>query len=184
VIRRYRESDLEAVLACFGRAVREIGARYYAGEEIAAWAPGSPDVGAWVNRLGTGGAFVAEVSGAIAGFVRVEDTGFVDLLYVHPKYERSGIARQLFEVACSWAVSHGARRFESEVSLAARPFFEAMGFRLVREQSIERKGVSLQNFRMARDTDAEQKHAPTHQQPASPTVTRRWCAAFSVTDLD
>jgi len=34
----------------------------------------------WAKRLRTGGVFVADVNGAIAGFVRIEDIGFVDLL--------------------------------------------------------------------------------------------------------
>jgi putative acetyltransferase len=82
VIRTYSDVDLEAVVSCFGQSVREIGARYYAPEQIAAWAPDSPDMEDWANRLRAGKVFVADVNGVLAGFVRVEDTGFVDLLYV------------------------------------------------------------------------------------------------------
>ena len=173
MIRAYSDDDLEATVSCFGQSVREIGARHYAPEQIAAWAPDSPDMEAWANRLRAGGVFVADVNGAIAGFVRVEDNGFVDLLYVHPNHERRGVGRELLEVACSWAVSHGAHRLESEVSIAARALFEAMGFRVEREQSVERRGVRFLNFRMARNADAEQAHALDRQQPASPPVAGR-----------
>jgi len=37
-IRPYRPEDLEAVVACFGRSVRTIGARWYSPEQIEAWA--------------------------------------------------------------------------------------------------------------------------------------------------
>jgi putative acetyltransferase len=149
----YRDDDLEAAVSCFGQSVRAIGARYYAPEQIAAWAPDLPDMAGWAKRLRAGRTFVADVNNAIAGFVRVEDNGFVDLLYVHPDYERRGIGRELLQVACSWATSHGAHRLESDVSIAARPLFELLGFRVESEQSVERDGVRFQNFRMTRIAD-------------------------------
>lgn len=173
MVRAYIETDLEAVVSCFSQSVREIGARYYAPYQIAAWAPDPPDIEGWANRLRAGGVFVADVKGDIAGFVRVEDNGFVDLLYVHPTHERRGVGRELSEAACSWAVSHGAHSLESEVSIAARPLFETMGFRVERDQSVERRGVRFLNFRMARNADAEQAHAPDRKQPASRPVTGR-----------
>jgi putative acetyltransferase len=166
VIRAYRDDDLEAVVSCFGRSVRKIAARYYAAEQVAAWAPDPPDMEEWANRLRSGSVFVADVNGAIAGFVRAEDTGFVDLLYVHPNHERGGVGRELLEVACSCALRHGARRLESEVSIAARPLFEAAGFRVEKEQSVERRGVRFLNFRMARDADADTGCAPDREKMA------------------
>jgi putative acetyltransferase len=150
VVRAYIESNLEAVVSCFGQSVREIGARFYAPNQIAVWAPDPPDMEGWAGLLRAGGVFVADVNGAIAGFVRVEDNGFVDLLYVHPNHERGGVGRELLEAACSWVVSHGAHSLESEVSIAARPLFEAMGFRVERERSVERRRVRFLNFRMTR----------------------------------
>jgi putative acetyltransferase len=154
VIRAYEDGDLRAVVSCFGRSVREIGARCYMPDQIAAWAPDSPDTNAWAKRLRAGSVLVADANGTIAGFVRVEDDGFVDLLYVQPDHERRGIGRALLEAARSRAVSRGAHRLESDVSLVARPLFEAMGFRVEREQSIERRGVRFVTFRMARNADA------------------------------
>ncbi|MEX0871183.1 MAG: hypothetical protein WDZ65_05145 [Aquisalimonadaceae bacterium] len=36
---------------------------------------------------------------------------------------------------------HGVHRLSTEASLKVRPFFEAQGFRVVEEQSVERGGV-------------------------------------------
>jgi putative acetyltransferase len=52
-------------------------------------------------------------------------------------------------------MSRGIRHVRSEVSITARPFFESIGFRVLRQQVVERRGVSLRNFRMERDIDAE-----------------------------
>jgi putative acetyltransferase len=149
-IRTYQEGDLEPVLACFDRSVREIGRRTYAPEQVEAWASGALDRDRWAERLGRGGVFIAEREGSLAGFSRIEEDGYLDLLYVDPRQVRRGVARELLRTAQSFALHHGAHRLESEVSIAARPFFEAMGFQVEEEQIVERSGIRLKNFRMAR----------------------------------
>jgi GNAT superfamily N-acetyltransferase len=155
MVREYRRNDLEAVVLLFQRSVHEAASRDYSLAQVSAWAPEPPDMKAWARRLGTGGVFVYERNDEIAGFARIDDKGCVDLLYVHPEVHRQGIARALFDRAISWAVSRGIRHLCSEVSITARPFFESVGFRVVSEHVVERRGVSLQNFRMERDVDAE-----------------------------
>jgi putative acetyltransferase len=155
MVREYRADDLEAVVILFQRSVREIASRDYASAQISAWAPEAPDLDAWGRRLRTGGVFVYERNDRIAGFARVDDTGCLDLLYVHPEVQRQGVARALFDRVISWAVSRDIRQLHAAVSITARPFFERMGFHIVRKQLVERRGVSLQNFRMARNIEAE-----------------------------
>lgn len=155
VLRAYADRDLEAVVRCFGESVRTIGARYYTPQQVEAWAPDPPDLQAWAIRFRSGTALVADEDGVVAGFVRFEEDGLVDLLYVHPGHERRGIGCALLEAACGRLLRHGARRLVAEVSLAARPLFEANGFRVEGEQSVERRGVRLLNFRMARELDRE-----------------------------
>jgi putative acetyltransferase len=151
VIRAFQEGDLASVVNCFTESVRVVAARHYRGEQIEVWAPLEPDLDSWRGRLSSECVLIAEVQGAVAGFVRVERGGLVDLLYVGPTHERRGIGRALLNAACSWAAANGAKRFEANVSLAARPLFEAVGFRVEREQSVEYKGIAFRNFRMARE---------------------------------
>lgn len=39
----------------------------------------------------------------------------------------------------------------AEVSITAKPFFEKWGFKIVTQQTIERKGIELINFKMERE---------------------------------
>ena len=141
-----------------------IASRYYPAEQIAVWAPADPGVDSWRQRLSTGGVFVADVQGSVAGFVRAETTGLIDQLYVDPLHERRGIGKALLEAACSWSSGSGTGVFEANVSLAARALFEVAGFRVEREQSVEYRGVVFRNFRMKRERSvvpaAEQRLVP------------------------
>jgi len=91
---------------------------------------------------------VCERSEQIVGFARIVPKGFIDLLYVHPEFQRQGVACELFTELCSWAERRGIRHLRSEVSITARPFFESAGFRVVERQVVERRGVWFSNFVM------------------------------------
>jgi putative acetyltransferase len=144
---------LKPLLWLFQRSVREVASRDYSPAQISAWAPESSDLEAWTRRLETGGVIVYQRKDEIVGFARVDETGCVDLLYVHPEVQRQSVGRALLDRVISWAVSQGIRHLRSYVSITARPFFESVGFRV--ERVVERRGVLLQNFRMERDINAE-----------------------------
>jgi putative acetyltransferase len=154
VVRDYEPQDLDAVLELFQRSVREVASHDYAPEEIAAWAPDEPDRTAWSSRLATGRVIVWEGDGALRGFARLDEAGSIDLLYVHPTRLRRGIARELLAHLVALAREHGLRKLAAEVSRTARPFFERQGFRLIARQTVWRRGVTLENFRMECEVDS------------------------------
>lgn len=151
MIRDFKTSDLEPIVALFNRSVRDIAGRDYSAEQVSAWAPDPPDLKAWARRLGSGGVFVYDDDERILGFARIDDSGCVDMLYVLPGMERRGIGRALIDRSVSWAVERGIRRLFADVSITARPFFESVGFCVTADQVVERRGVLFRNFRMERD---------------------------------
>jgi len=148
------------VISVFQRSVHEVASRDYSPAQVAAWAPEHPYLEAWSPRLGRGGVFVCECHDEIAGFARVDDSGYVDLLYIHPEFQRQDVGLALFQRMIAWVSSRGVGRLISDVSVTARPFFERVGFRVVKSQEVERRGVRLRNFRMERKIDAEPHLAP------------------------
>jgi putative acetyltransferase len=150
-IRVFEDTDLAQAVHCFTESVRVIAARHYDATQIEAWAPIEADLTSWRERLSRGTVCVAEAQGVVAGFVRVERSGLVDLLYVHPAHERQGIGGALLRTACSWAAENGATQLDANVSLTARSLFEAAGFCVQREQRVEYKGVAFPNLRMSRE---------------------------------
>lgn len=161
-IRHYTAADLAAVVAVFQQSVWEVACRDYSPAQLAVWAPEPPQSAAWAARLsGSGGVFVAERLDVILGFTRITDAGHIDLLFVHPECQGQGVARLLCEHAIAWALGRGASTLTADVSTTARPFFERMGFGVVRSQTVERQGVQLQNFCMVRPS-ASAEHASAH----------------------
>jgi putative acetyltransferase len=156
MIREYIPSDLPLVLDLFGRSVRELAGRDYSAAQISVWAPQPPNAAAWAKRLSSGVTFVYIRGARLAGFFRMENKAYLDLLYVHPEFQRQGIGRALFQRVLTWASSQGSTHLTSDVSITARPFFENMGFRVVESQTIERQGIQLLNFKMTLGISAQQ----------------------------
>ena len=83
----------------------------------------------------------------IIGFGDIDKTGYLDRLYVHADYQKKGAAAAI----CSRLEQAVSGKITTHASITARPFFEKRGYRVVREQQVERKGVFLTNFVMEKD---------------------------------
>jgi putative acetyltransferase len=147
-IRPYEATDASSVTRLFRASVRGIASRDYTASQIKAWAPDVIDEEQFGKRCEGKSTWVAEVEGCVAGFSDLEPDGHVDMLYVHPDYQRRGIARALLEHVERTAREIGLRRLYTEASITARPAFEAMGFRCIVPQSVTVRGESMTNYRM------------------------------------
>jgi ribosomal protein S18 acetylase RimI-like enzyme len=87
-----------------------------------------------ITALETDTVFVAELDGALAGYVALEpsaDTVRIEQLLVSPAHEGEGVGRQLLEYAEGFAISTQAQRLEvvvEEDNLRARAFYQGRGF--------------------------------------------------------
>jgi N-acetylglutamate synthase-like GNAT family acetyltransferase len=130
-----------------------VNTRDYSAEQVAAWAPQPPDLIRWRERVSDLSLWVAESAGDVVGFCGLGTGGHVDLLYVDYRFQRQGVARRLIERIQAEARRDGVRRLFTGASITARPFFESMGFHVVREQQVEVRGVSFLNYVMERRID-------------------------------
>lgn len=104
----------------------------------------------WRVSLSRNATFVARVGGKIVGFCDLAKGGYLDRLYVHRYYQRQGIASLLMDHAEREAGSQGESEIRTEASITAKPFFLHRGYRIIREQSVERQGIRLRNYLMAK----------------------------------
>ena len=144
-VRRYRAGDCRTLTKLFYETVHSVNARDYTPEQLDAWAPAVPDAGEWDRSLRAHTCFVAEENGAVVGFGDMDPSGYLDRLYVSKDFQGRGAASALCG-ALEAAVR--AARYTTHASITARPFFEKRGWRVVKEQSVERRGVTMTNFVM------------------------------------
>ncbi|WP_258065504.1 GNAT family N-acetyltransferase [Rathayibacter tritici] len=93
-------------------------------------------------------AVVATIGDELVGFSDVSAAGWIDMMFVSPRFLRRGVASRL--LAHLLARTEAAPEFAADGSITARPFFERHGFVVVAEQHPVRAGVKLTNYRMAR----------------------------------
>jgi putative acetyltransferase len=149
MVRDLRHADIAAVIEIFRASVRCSTRRDYTHEQVLAWAPDEIDVAAWAKRYDTRQAWVVEAAGSeIAGFIELEGSSHLDMLYVHPAHQCRGVASALLRQLESVVRERGAQRLRTAASITARPFFEHRGFLLIAEQTVALRGQQLINFRM------------------------------------
>ena len=66
------------------------------------------------------------------------------MLYVHKDYQRKGVASAI----CNKLEQRVQGKIFTHASITARPFFENRGYKVIKEQQVERQGVFLRNFVM------------------------------------
>lgn len=150
-IRNYEAGDAPEIVRLFFETVRSVNRADYSEEQVEAWAPGVPDPQVWHSRMVGRRTLVAEEGGEVAGFAELEGDGHLDMLFVRGDAVGRGVGRRLYEAVEREARGQGLERIFTEASITARPFFERRGFRVVREQTVSRRGVELTNFVMEKD---------------------------------
>lgn len=148
-IRPYQDADAAATLAVFLAAITDTASADYTAEQIDAWAnPAGRNLKTWHGAMLARGSFVATIEGDLAGFSDVSQDGYVDMMFVAPRYLRRGVARQLVNHIETRARLAGTHELTADVSITARPFFERQGFIVETEQHPVKAGVRMTNFHM------------------------------------
>jgi len=147
-IRDYVEVDAEALWNLHFYTIRNINIRDYTKEQVEAWAPERLDLSVWKNRMKGLSPFVAEINGTIVGYTDLQPNGLIDHFFCHHEYQGQGVGKALLSHVFNIGNQRKVKRFYSEVSITARPFYEHFGFKVIQEQEMEVRGQKLNNFVM------------------------------------
>ncbi|GAA4761546.1 GNAT family N-acetyltransferase [Citricoccus nitrophenolicus] len=154
-IRSYESSDADETLCIFHDAIMVTASADYAPEQIMAWArPDKRDLRGWDRSMLARESYVALLGEQAAGFSDVSAEGYIDMLFVSPRFARRGVARQLLTFLELRARGMSASQLSSNVSITARPFFETLGFHVVAEQHPVTGGVVMTNFHMIKELNS------------------------------
>ena len=148
-IRNYKIEDTETLMYIFYNSIHKSNIKDYSLEQVDAWAPKSNlKLEVWQERFKKNNPIVAIVDGKIVGFAEFRSDGYIDCFFIHHEWMGEGIGTALMKVIFIRAKKKKITRIFVDVSITAKPFFKKMGFIVLYEQTIIRKGVELINYPM------------------------------------
>ncbi|MBE9179093.1 GNAT family N-acetyltransferase [Oculatella sp. LEGE 06141] len=147
-IRLFHQADADQVAQLFHDTVRQINSRDYSSNQVNVWAPDDLHFREWATVCSSRFTYVADEAGVIIGFGELEPNGHIDCFYCHKDYQQRGVGRQIYGAIEAKALELGLSRLFTEASITARPFFQRMGFSVVTQQQVSRRGETFINFAM------------------------------------
>lgn len=145
IIRNYNSEDCNNLAELFYNTVHSVNVKDYNEEQLNVWATGNIDLDQWNNSFLEHFTVVAVEDDIIVGFGDIDKTGYLDRLFVHKDYQRKGIATAI----CNELEKVINRsKITTHASITARPFFEKRGYKVIKEQEVERRGIVLKNYFM------------------------------------
>jgi putative acetyltransferase len=147
-IRSFAASDVAQIAQLFHDTVREVNSRDYSSQQVKAWAPDDLNFRNWREVCSRRSTYVAEITATIVGFAELETNGHIGCFYCHKDYQRCGIGTQLYYAIETEAMALKLPHLFTEVSITAKPFFQRLGFTIVREQQVSCRGETLTNYAM------------------------------------
>ena len=149
-LRKYQPSDYAQLAELFYQTVHSVNAKDYKKEQLDAWASGEVNLPAWDASFRTHRMIVATENGEVVGFGDMDETGYLDRLYVHKDYQGQGIASAICDELERFAAG---KTITTHASITAKPFFQHRGYHVVRKQEVIRHGVALTNFVMEKQPE-------------------------------
>lgn len=144
LVREYQISDCKETAELFYNTVHRVNAKDYTKEQLDVWATRQVDLEKWNQSLQEHYSIVVIENEIIVGFGDIDKTGYLDRLFVHSDYQGRGIATAI----CNQLEQTVQGDFTTHASITAKPFFEKRGYKVVKEQQVERQGIFLTNFCM------------------------------------
>lgn len=152
-LRNYNSTDCKNLAELFYDTVHSANAKDYAKEALDVWATEKIDLKEWNRSFIRHHTVVAVENNVIVGFDDIDNSGYLDRLFVHKNYQRQGITTTICnELESAVTVT----RITTHASITAKPFFQQRDYKIVKKQEIIRRGVILTNYlmeKLKRDKD-------------------------------
>ena len=145
VLKRFNRKYIDDLIDVFELSIKRTCSKDYTKEQIIAWVSGA-DRDKWISIFESHYSLVAFLEERPVGFGDINEYGYLNMLYVHPKYQRKGIAT----VICDRLEKHVQKDILVDVSYTAKNFFLNRGYKVIKEQTVYRKGIAINNFKMSK----------------------------------
>lgn len=148
MIRPLEPADQSSLLhKVFVRAIQQTAKRDYSEEQLNAWA-NNRNQEEFAKLLHSGVTVIAENHGNPIAFAQLHPITTVHMLYVDPEWSGLGIATLLCQYLEDEARIIGANHLTTLASHTAKRFFESMGYRAQKTETVTLNSVSLEHIYM------------------------------------
>ena len=152
-IRNYKPSDCKEMAELFYHTIHTVNAKDYTEEQLNVWATGQVDLEKWNQSFLEHYSIVAVDGDRITGFGDIDETGYLDRLYVHANHQNQCVATAI----CDALEQTAPGNITTHASITARPFFEKRGYKVIKKQQVERQGIFLTNFVMEKEMTPDER---------------------------
>ncbi len=143
-------ADVPVLAAIFQASIEVLTADDYDDDQRGAWAAAADDEQAFGAELQASLTIVVTIRAAPVGFISLQGTEQIQMLYVYPPMARRGLATLLLDAVEKIAKGRGAKSLTVAASDTARPLFEARGFLAQSRRTTMIGDVWLGNTRMTK----------------------------------
>lgn len=145
IIKEYENKYCKDIIKLFYDTVHYVNSKDYTKEQLNVWATGNEDATAWDLSFNEHITYVALIDNMVVGFGDIDTNGYLDRLYVHKDFQGKGVGTALCNKLEASVNSSSITTF---ASITALPFFMNRGYKVVRENIVNRNGISLNNYFM------------------------------------
>lgn len=165
-IRYRKQTDLPKLIEIFEQSILAIDESVYSKAQKRAWATVETGLALpetfWCERFTRTQPLVAvNESGDVLGFIEYLTyknqlgeydplSGYIEGLFVHPDYQRRGVAQALYDEGVDNRLDIGMKNIWVHASKLAYAFFLKQGFNVIEEQAIKRHNVILERYLMCK----------------------------------
>lgn len=147
-IRKYQPADCVHIMELFFDIVRAADAHQYPLAQLQQWALTGTDPVEWETSLAQHHTVVAEEDQKLVGFGAIAFNGYFNYLFVHPDYQRGGIATHMADTLEKIAEEKAIGVVFIQLTNAVQPFFANRGYKVMKTNTVEQNGKPFQTFIM------------------------------------
>jgi putative acetyltransferase len=140
-------ADYDVIGEVMFDAIRN-GSSLYNEAQRHAWLSAPKSGPEWHHHLAVQSVAVAETCETIVGLMSLTKDGYLDFAFIRPAYQDTGIFRKLFAMIFELAVSQRHSKILVHASLMAQPAFCALGFEILKKETLDLNGQELDRFEM------------------------------------
>lgn len=147
-IKNYHSKYAQEVTQLIYHIIWTINSKDYTREQLSVWAKNFKNLEQWNQSLKDHYALIAIKNERIVGFGDIDAKGYLDKLYTHKDYQKTGIATAICN---QLEQSVSPKIITTHASITAQTFFEKTGYITIKRQSILRNNIRLFNFIMQKN---------------------------------